>query len=347
MTQIATTESSPFASTKNPVFYIAEVGGNHEGDFEYAKVLTRLAVESGADAVKFQFYTGDTLVSRVEGADRNTHFKKFELSDAQNLALMDQVAEGGAMPMASVWGKQMLDWADPHLSMHKVGSGDLTCYPMLKALAGTGKPIILSAGLSSLQEVADAVAYVGRCDPSYINNRKLALLQCTSSYPTPDQDANIDAMLTLRREFNLPVGYSDHTLGSDAIEVAVSEGAEIIEKHFTDTRDGKTFRDHKVSLTKDEIQESLLRMRRILTLKGKAEKVLTSSEQEAGHHISFRRAIYASRDIAEGEVLSEDNLTVLRPMHGICASHYDNILGRKVSRALRTHEALRYEDLLE
>jgi len=337
-------KQSAFISQNNPVFYIAEIGGNHEGDFEYALRLTGLAIESGADAVKFQFYTGDTLVSRVESEDRNLHFKKFELSNEENLKLMHQVDLGGSIPMASIWNKEMLAWADPYLPIHKVGSGDLTCYPMLAALAATGKPIILSTGLSSMKDVEHAVEYIEKCDSSYIHERKLALLQCTSSYPTPDSDANINVMLTLKKEFGLPVGYSDHTLGTDAIEVAVALGAEIIEKHFTDTRKGKHFRDHKVSLTRDEVQRTLERMRRITTLKGGSVKMLTPSEKEAGHQVSFRRGIYASRDICAGETFTSDNTTVLRPNHGVCASRYDEILGKKARREFSAHQAIQEED---
>ena len=180
--------------------------------------------------------------------------------------------EAGAMPMASVWSEEMLVWSDPELPMHKIGSGDLTCYPMLAAIAATNKPIILSTGLASLKEVGDAVSYIEKCNPSYVTERKLALLQCTSSYPTPDHDANINAMLTLRSEFGLPVGYSDHTLGVDAIEAAVTVGAELIEKHFTDTREGKTFRDHLIALTRDEVRATLEKMERIKNLLGGSRK---------------------------------------------------------------------------
>lgn len=339
------THKSAFSSHRNPIFFIAEIGGNHEGDFEYAKRLTELAVESGADAVKFQFYTGDSLVSKIEGADRNAHFKKFELSNQQNLALIGMVEEGDAIPMASVWSEQMLQWANPRLPLHKVGSGDLTCYPMLALLAKTGKPIILSTGLSSLGEVEDAVVYIEKCNSSYISDRKLALLQCTSAYPTPDMDANIGAMSALKSEFGLPVGYSDHTLGSYAIEIAVSAGAEIIEKHFTDSREGKRFRDHLIALTKDEVQEALDRMRHIKLLLGQGDKVLTKSEEEAEHHISFRRSIYASRSIKAGELLTEDNLIVLRPFHGLCASRFDDILGCRAKRDIHAHQVLIENDL--
>ena len=249
------------------------------------------------------------------------------------------------MPMASAWSAEMLNWANPYLPIHKVGSGDLTCYPMLALLAQTVKPIILSTGLSSLKEVAAAVAYIEKCNPTYISQRKLALLQCTSSYPTPDADANIGAMLALKSEFGLPVGYSDHTLGSYAIEIAVSAGAEIIEKHFTDSREGKTFRDHLIALTKDEVQESLDRMRHIKLLLGQGDKVLTKSEEVAEHHISFRRSIYARRSIKAGEVLTEDNLTVLRPFHGICASRFDDVLGCIAKQDFHAYEVLKENNI--
>jgi N-acetylneuraminate synthase/N,N'-diacetyllegionaminate synthase len=249
--------------------------------------------------------------------------------------------------MASVWSAEMLNWANPYLPLHKVGSGDLTCYPMLALLAQTDKPIILSTGLSSLREVAAAVAYIEECNPTYISERKLALLQCTSTYPTPDEDANIGAMLALKSEFGLPVGYSDHTLGSHAVEVAVSVGAEIIEKHFTDSRQGKMFRDHMIALTKDEVKETLDRMRHIKLLLGQGEKVLTKSEEEADHHISFRRSIYASRSIKAGELLTEDNLTVLRPFQGICASRFDDVLGCIAKQDFHAYEVLKENDIVK
>ena len=339
-------KKSVFISPRNSVFFIAEIGGNHEGNFSYAQELTKLAIESGADAVKFQFYSGDTLVSRLESSDRNAHFKKFELSKRQNLDLIQMVDDSSAIPMASVWSEEMLNWANPKLPIHKVGSGDLTCYPMLALLAKTNKPIVLSTGLSSLSEVESAVSYIEKCNQSYVSERKLALLQCTSSYPTPDEDANLSALLTLKSEFGLPVGYSDHTLGSEAIEAAVSIGAEIIEKHFTDTREGKTFRDHLIALTKDEVIGTLSRMRRINSFIGEGRKVLTKSESDAEHHISFRRSIYVRCAIKAGETLTQDNLTVLRPFHGICASLFHDTLGRIAKRDLSCHEVLKEEDLV-
>ncbi|MCM8530267.1 MAG: N-acetylneuraminate synthase family protein [Lentisphaeraceae bacterium] len=328
-------------SFSNDLFFIAEIGGNHEGDFEYAKRLTQLGIDSGANAVKFQLYKGDTLVSRVEGGARNKHFKKFELSQKHYLDLVDMCEKANAMFMASVWDEKMLTWIDPYLSVHKVGAGDLTCFPMIKNLVKTGKPIILSTGLSTMEEVKQTVDFIYELEESYVTDEKLALLQCTSSYPCPDEDANLDAMLALKEQFCLPVGYSDHTVGSDAIEIAVAMGAQIIEKHFTDTRENKEFRDHKVSLTCEEVQKFLTKVKRIKKLKGTQNKFVTKSEKLAGHDVSFRRSVYAKCDLTAGEILTEENISVLRPAHGISSTCYFKLLGQRVNRNLDCHEVLK------
>jgi N-acetylneuraminate synthase/N,N'-diacetyllegionaminate synthase len=336
---------NPFASSINPILFIAEIGGNHEGDFAYAGRLTALALESGADIVKFQIYTGDTLASVVERPDLNRHFKRFELSPAQYIALAQQCVAGGAKFMASVWNAGALEWIDRHIPIHKVGSGDLTCTPLIRRLAASGKPLILSTGLASLDEIEAAIRFVESLDPGYIAQRKLALLQCTSSYPCRDEDIHLLAMETLKSRFGLPVGFSDHSIGTLAIEAAVAMGAVIIEKHFTDTREGKEFRDHKVSITRDELRELMPRLRRIATLRGQPEKHLTVAESDAAHQISFRRSVYAARDIAAGESFSPDNLTVLRPAVGLPANRFDEALGKVARRAFKAHEVISENDL--
>lgn len=336
---------SIFKSHKNPVFFIAEIGGNHEGDFEYAKKLTRFAIESGADAVKFQIYSGDALVSRIESPERNKHFKKFELSREQYIRLAEMCRENGVMFMASVWDFERLAWADRHIAIHKIGSGDVTAYPLIKRLVETGKPIIMSTGLCTFNEVRETVEYIQSLDEAYITEKKLALLQCTASYPCPDEDANLNAMLLLRDEFGLPVGYSDHTIGNEAALVTATMGAEILEMHFTDIREGKEFRDHKISITRDEIRELLAAICKVKAFQGKRTKEPTSTEMETGHVKSFRRSVYAACDIQKGEVFTEKNLTILRPEHGLPAYRFDELLGRKALRDILEHDVLRNDDL--
>jgi N-acetylneuraminate synthase/N,N'-diacetyllegionaminate synthase len=337
--------SPHFRSNANPVFFIAEIGGNHEGDFDYALKLCDLAIESGADAVKFQLYRGESLVNREVSADRCNHFSRFELQRDQHLAIAERVRAAGRHYMASVWDQQMLSWIDPYIAIHKVGSGDLTCYPMLEALAATGKPIILSTGLSTLDEVRKAVDFIAGRDPRYLSDRKLALLQCTSAYPTPDEAANLRVITTLADTFDLPVGFSDHTIGTGAIELAFAFGARIIEKHFTDEREGKTFRDHAVSLTREEVAGLLGRVRRAEVLLGSAEKSPTSAELRDGNTESFRRGLYAKQSIAAGEPLTPANLAFLRPRRGLCASRFYEVIGLRAVRNIAALQPITIEDL--
>ena len=242
---------------KHGPLLLAEIGGNHEGDFEYAKKLTQLAIESDVDFIKYQLYSGDTLVSKMENPVRNKHFKKFELPREKYIELAKMCQAAGIGFMASVWDIDYLTWIDEYMPIYKIGSGDVTAYPVLKAIAKKKKPIILSTGLSTLQEVIETVEYIQSVDPLYLDPNFLSVLQCTSMYPIPFEDANLAVMQTIHSITGLPIGYSDHTEGSKALEIAVAMGAQILEFHFTDSREGKEFRDHKVSLTRASIFPSL------------------------------------------------------------------------------------------
>ena len=334
----------PWQGKHGPLL-IAEIGGNHEGDFEYAKRLTRLAIDSGVDYVKFQIYTGDTLVSQQESPDRNKHFKKFELSKEQHRYLAQMVTEAGINYTSSVWDVEAMDWIDEYISLYKIGSGDLTAYPVLRKTAERGKPMILSTGLSTEAEVLDAVAYIQQVNPAYKDPEMLAILQCTSMYPINPTDAHLNVMHRLKEKTGLSIGYSDHTEGSKALCYAVAMGAEVLEFHFTDDRSGKQFRDHKVSLTPEEISELIHEIELIRAYQGSEIKQAVQIELDHGHEISFRRAVYPSRDIKAGEVLSEENLTVLRPLHGIDAREYDQLIGKKLKTDVKKHQKLEWKIL--
>ena len=326
--------------SKNDVYLIAEIGGNHEGDFEYAKQLTRLAAESGVDAVKYQIYTGDSLVNQKYDPDRNNHFKRFQLTQEQYLELAELCQKLGVTFMASVWDIEAIDYIDRFSSIYKIGSGDLTAYNLIKKIVMTSKPIILSTGLATFAEVHDVVAFIKKLDATFINEKKLAILQCSSMYPIPDEDANLNVIRSYMEHFDLPVGYSDHTVGKDAIEVAVAMGAEIIEVHFTDSREGKEIRDHKVSLTKDEIQGFIKRVRKIKVQQGSADKFPTPSEIKNGHIGSFRRAVYVNKDLPVNHKLTEEDLIALRPMEGVGAERYYQLIGAVLNRPIRKLERL-------
>jgi len=321
---------------------IAEIGGNHEGNFNYAKELTRLAINSGADAVKFQIYTGNTLVSKLESPQRNNHFKKFELSNEQHIELAKMVLDAGRLYSSSVWDVKALEWIDPYVSFYKIGSGDLTAYPVLKAIALRNKPIVLSTGLSTEDEVVECVKYLQDLNHIYKKQSHLGVLQCTSMYPITQNDVHLDVMKRFEEKYNWTSGYSDHTEGTLALETAVAMGAKILEFHFTDSREGKSFRDHKVSLTCDEVLGLREKIKSIKALQGQPTKQPLPIEIENGHDLSFRRAVYPSKDIDKGEILDESNLTVLRPLSGIDARDYHKLIGRRILRDVKKHQKLEW-----
>lgn len=335
---------TPWKSTDG-VYIIAEIGGNHEGNFDYAKELTHLACQSQADCIKFQIYSGDSLVNKIEAPDRNLHFKKFELSPSQYIELKKICDSYGKTFGASVWDIHAIDWIAPHLTFFKVGSGDLTAYPVLAEIAKTKKPIMISTGLSSLEEIKQTVNFLEQCDPQYKSREYLSILQCTSMYPIPYNEANLNVITTLKSTFpNLDIGYSDHTEGNRAVQVATVLGAKILEVHFTDVREGKTFRDHKVSLVKDEIIELRKYIKDINELKGSPEKKLTFSEIENNHPTTFRRAVYLKSDIKKGTRITESDLVILRPNHGIDAREFTHLIEKVCLKNLKAFEKLSWND---
>ena len=323
---------------------IAEIGGNHEGDFEAAVRMTDLAIASGADVMKFQVYTGDTLVSPFESADRHRHFQRFELEPAQHVALAERCRAAGRIYNASVWDLEVLDWLDPHLTFYKVGSGDLTAFALLEALARRGKPILLSTGLSTLAEVCEAVALIRAVDPRYASPSYLAVLQCTSMYPTDSSEVNLRAMDTLRESTGASVGYSHHCLDQLALLLAASRGADVLEFHFTDRREAQTFRDHAISLMVNEVIALTEQLQRMQVLLGDAVKMPTAGERECGHVTSFRRAVYCRRAMRAGDRLCREDLVLLRPNHGLDARELDDAVGRIVARDTPAFAALVLEE---
>jgi N-acetylneuraminate synthase/N,N'-diacetyllegionaminate synthase len=330
-----------FSGPHGPLL-VAEIGGNHEGDFDAALRLADLAIDAGADAVKFQIYYGDTLVSSVESPDRNAHFKRFELSPDEHLAIAARVADAGRHYVASVWDVDAFEWIDPVVAAYKVGSGDLTAPLFLAAAAKTGKPVILSTGLSEMAEVVWAVDAVRAANPRYRERSMLAVLQCTSMYPIGAADARLSVMQKFA-ELDVAIGYSDHTIGGRALEVAAAMGAEVLEFHFTDVKEGRSFRDHQLSLDAADLADLIARLDEIRVLKGAPVKEPLDIEISNDHVRTFRRAVYPSRDVAAGEVLDSENLCVLRPNDGIDARDYQRLLGRRATRALRRHERLDWD----
>lgn len=328
----------------NKIYIIAEIGGNHEGDFEKARSLMKQAIDSGADSVKFQVYSGSSLVNIKEDPDRVNHFNRFALKDEEYVALAKECRKLGADFNASIWNEEHVELLNEYLTFYKIGSGDLTAYPLLKAIIRKRKPIVLSTGLSTLNEIDETVEYICSVDSLYRQRNMLSILQCTSMYPIPDSDANLRVINTLQDRYSYNIGYSDHTIGGTAVDVAVALGAKIIEVHFTDSREGKEFRDHKVSFTPDEVKQIRKKVTTIHTLLGDGIKRPMESEIENGHVLSFRRGLYPKRNIAVGECVQDDDFIALRPQHGVAANQLGLITGKVANRNIEELSVITIDD---
>ena len=317
----------PFLSINKLPFLIAEIGGNHEGDFSKAKKYLELAIESGVDCVKFQLYKADSLVNKKLSPKRHKHYKKFELLKSEHIELAKICINNKIKYNASVWDLEMLEWIDEYLDFYKIGSGDMTCWPLIEEFAKRGKPILLSTGLSNYNEVLKTIEFIREVNSDYINDNMLCVLQCTSMYPISYSDVNLNVINEFKKIKNITVGYSDHTIGDEALIAATTLGCSVLEFHFTDSRKNKEFRDHQVSLTKDEVKGLIKKVKKVKSILGTVSKKLLKIEKENKHHISFRRGIYPKTKIKKGQIIKENDLIFLRPLKGTDARNYQKVIG--------------------
>ena len=306
---------------------IAEIGGNHEGNFNYAVDLAHLAIESGVDSIKFQIYSGNSLVNEKVDPKRKEHFDKFSLSSDQFKELANICLKNKVDFSASIWNEAQLNEFDEYLSFFKIGSGDLTAFPLIKSHCEKGKPIVISTGLSSMEEVIETVDFICECNPVYEDKKMLCIMQCTSSYPAPDNELNLAVIQNYIKYFNYPIGFSSHSSNPLALEYAVALGARALEFHFTDSRQGKEFRDHKVSLTKSDVLNLKEKNTFILDCLDQIEKsnLFRDRIQECNF---FRRGAYPSKNIKKGKEVSMEDFIFLRPYVGLCPKKIYKVLGK-------------------
>lgn len=331
-----------FKKLKKP-FTIAEIGGNHEGNFEYAKKLCDLARKTNVDCIKFQLYSANGLVNPVISPTRNSHFKKFELTKKQYIYLAEMCIEANKYFSASIWSEEMISYVIKYLEFFKFGSGDMNCYPLINSFLKYKKPLVISTGLATIEEVNQTRNFIIEKDSFFKNDGMINFLQCTTMYPINDFEANVSVMTELKKINNIGVGYSDHTEGYDALLLSAVMGANILEFHFTDTRENKSFRDHKVSLTPKEANELIHKIEKYKILKGQSLKQPLSTEINNGHVKSFRRAIYLNKDMNKGEVVNEDDLVFLRPMEGISSVYYEKVIGKTLLEDIKKYQKLDFK----
>jgi N-acetylneuraminate synthase/N,N'-diacetyllegionaminate synthase len=338
----------------NKTFIIAEAGVNHNGKIELAYKLIEAAAAAGADAVKFQTFRAEELVSksaqkadyqkrRGENESQLEMLKKLELPLEDFAKLKAHCDQHGIEFLTSPFDFASADAVEDWVRIYKIPSGEVTNLPFLKHVARKGKPIVLSTGMCTLGEVEKAVQVILSNQPAVSADfPPLTLLHCTTSYPCSIEEVNLKAMLTLREAFKLPVGYSDHTLGIEVAIAAAALGASVIEKHFTIDR-SLPGPDHQASLEPDELQELVTAICRVETSLGDGIKQPTPSELEIMPAVC--KSLVTTQRLRAGTVLTEAMITFKRPGTGISPAQVSNVIGMTLKKDKDVDEVITWEDL--
>jgi N-acetylneuraminate synthase len=333
----------------HPPFIIAEMSGNHNQSIEKALQIVDAAAEAGAHAIKLQTYTADTITLDVKGGefeinDPNSPWAGWNLHDLYNEAstpwdwharIMERAKERGLICFSSPFDETAVDFLETlDVPAYKIASFENNHLPLIRKVAATGKPLIISTGMATEEEIQEAVdaAREGGC-------KNLCLLKCTSTYPATPKNSNVTTIKDLRAQFGCEAGLSDHTMGVGVAVAAVAHGASIVEKHFTLNRaDGGV--DSSFSLEPDEMRSLVVETKRAWESLGSPTYGPTAAEQKS---LMFRRSIYISEDTKSGRTLSEGNLRIVRPSLGLHPRHLEEIIGKRVTRDVKRGEPANWD----
>lgn len=318
-----------------PCFIIAEAGSNHNGSLEQAKELIDVAVEAGADAVKFQLFKAESLSAdkKTQEILKNLEFRRDWLKE-----LNEYAKRKGILFLATPFDTEAVELLDNiNTPAFKIASGDLTNLPLIKYIAEKGKPVILSVGLGSSDEIREALDVIYST-----GNENVALLHCVASYPTRPEEVNLNVIKTLKQKFQVPVGFSDHTMEVSVPIGAVALGANIIEKHFTLNRkfEGP---DHPYALEPEELETMVKGIREVETALGSEIKTVADSEKQG--LVAGRRSIFANVNIPVGTTITREMLSILRPAVGIAPKYIDKIIGKQVKKDINAYEPITWDDV--
>lgn len=332
------------------VYIIAEAGVNHNGDSECAKKLIQIAKNAGCDCVKFQCFSADKIVTKTAEKAKyqieNTcnddsqyeMLKKLELSQEVFEELKEYCDDIGIDFLVTPFDEESVDLLEKvGVSSYKVSSGEITNKPLLQYIAQKGKRILLSTGMSTLEEVERAIGWIRE-----MNNKDIVLFHCTSNYPAPYEYVNMKAMLTLVKEFSYPVGYSDHTEGIEITLMAVAYGATIIEKHFTYDKSAEG-PDHKASLDPEELKKMVEAIRHIEAAVG--DGIKQPMETELSTRTVARKSLVWKKDKQAGDIVEFDDICCKRPGTGISPDKLECIIGKKVTCSCKEDELVNWNDI--
>jgi N,N'-diacetyllegionaminate synthase len=311
---------------------IAEIGVNHEGDPDKAVELLRLAAAAGADAVKFQSYTPARFVS-TDDPERLARVTRFGLDEAAHRRLAAEAQKAGvaflSTPVTEDWVPLLAELG----AAIKIMSGDLTFPTTIRAAAATGKPVLLSTGGGTIEEIDRAVGWVRDEVGEAALAERLVILHCVSAYPTPPAEANLTAIATMAARYApIPVGYSNHVTGPEAVIAAVALGAQLVEVHFTDRKEGREFRDHSLSADPEDLAYLARTIPEVRSARGDGEKVPQACERPAV--AAIRKGVIAARDLPAGRRLTREDLMFARPGSEVPALEIESVVGRTLTAPL-------------
>lgn len=333
-----------------PSLVIAEIGSNHDGSLERALALIDAAADAGADAVKFQSFRAATLLARRRPAPGGgwepsaayPTLERLELRSDWHVPLRDRARARGVLFLSTPFDEERATFlAGLGVPAFKVASGDLTHVPLLRRIGGFGRPVLLSTGLATPEEVDAALAAIGEGAGAVERRPPVVLLHCVSLYPLRPGDANLRALPTLRARYGCPVGWSDHSPGHTLAVGAVALGACVVEKHFTDDR-RRPGPDHGFAMEPGDFRTMVTAIRDLEMALGDGCK--RPQRDEEGERTWARRSVYAARSLGVGAVLQARDLKVVRPALGLPPAALAGLVGRRLGRALETDEPVRPED---
>lgn len=330
-------------------YIIAELSANHAGSKQRALDMIYQAKESGADCVKIQTYTADTLTI-------DCHNEYFDISEGtwkgENLYSLYQKAytpwewhedlkreaeKVGIDFLSTPFDKTAVDFLEGlNVSFYKIASFELVDIPLIEYIASKNKPIIMSTGMGTLEEIQEAIEAVYSQ-----GNRQLAIMKCSSAYPAKTEEMNLSTITDMKNRFRIPVGLSDHSMGSFSAATAVAMGANIIEKHFCTSRNVKN-PDSSFSMEPEEFRQMVQNVREVEKAKGAVAYGVSEQEES---NACFRRSLFVVRDIAAGEILTPENIRSIRPAYGLKPKYYSEVMGRRAKRPLSKGTPLSFDDL--
>lgn len=332
-----------------PAYIIAEMSANHAGSLERAKEMIYVAKEAGADCIKIQTYTPDTMTidcnNEYFNIDKGTWtgenlyslYQKAYTPWEWQQELKDEAEKAGIDFLSTPFDNTSVDFLEGlGVDFYKIASFELVDIPLLEYIASKNKPIIMSTGMGSLEEITEAVEAIYST-----GNKQLALMKCSSAYPAKSEEMNLSTIIDLQKRFNVPVGLSDHSMGAFSATTAVALGAKIIEKHFCISRAIKN-PDSSFSMEPDEFKNMVEQVREVEKALGKVTYGVSKQEET---NVCFRRSLFVVEDIAAGEILTPDNIRSIRPAYGLKPKHYKDVIGKKAVRELKKGTPLSFEDL--